>query len=560
MSQHAEERVITDLSVCRPGARLSREMRQGKWRLIDYTTDDISGTLVWASNDGYPEPVTLPLNVEGWYAIHLGVPKKICFGDPLVKLTDDPCFFPVTKDPYPTWGPVPKMWEGFWKCADLTGQDLVITHGPDPTHRHPTLAYVRLVPLSDAQVTELKEDARDPSFKKLIAIHDGFGTLSDEGADTRALVLQNIEPLRDTDFGMLLVGLLTPLGVTNYKSGHVEMIGDDQELMPSSEARDFVSAHRRLVAQGQDYLDIVLERTKDMGIKTVVTTRMGNIVEAPFDRHWTAAFAVEHPEYWCRDRDGCTVGHLSFVHEQVRAAMATTWREVLHRGADGIGIFFVRSGPMVLYEEPVIKEFTKRHGVDPRCVEENDPRYIDFKVEVVTTCIREMRAVLDEEAARRRSERLALVVEAHGNEENNLFWGIDIAGWAREGLIDVVIAQDHFNYPDSCELEDIDGEAEPDYEFYRRAVQGTNVKLYHDLLPRVMPPNRYRARARGAYENGCHGLAFWDTQCCMPLNQWEVIRRLGHPDELEKSSEVNYRPLRSVNGVRLDRYGTWFSF
>jgi len=464
-------------------------MIRGKWRLIDYTTDDMSGTLVWCSNDGQPEPLTLALGVKGWHAIHLGVPKKIGFEYPLVKLTDDPCFFPVAMDPYPTWGPIPQMWEGFWKCADLTGQDLVIAQGTGPTHSHPTLAYVRLAPLSDEEVESLKKDAADPSFKKLIAIHDGFGELHPDGENTREQVLQKLEPLRNTDFKMLIVGLLTPLGVANYKSRHMELIGEGCDLMPGTDSRAFSEAHQALIDAGQDYLDIVVTHAREMGIKTAVLTRIG-AVEAPYDQQWTARFATEHPEYRCRNREGVVLGHLSFMHEEVRAFMCRTWKEVLERGVDGIGIFFIRSGPMVLYEEPFVQEFTKRHGIDPRTLEEDDPHVIELRVDVVTTCIRQMREVLDAEQARRGGERLSLILETHSTEENNLFWGIDVARWAREGLIDVVIAQDHFKYPDSCTLEDIDGHDEPDFAFYRGALEGTNVKLYHDFLPRIMPPNR----------------------------------------------------------------------
>ena len=81
-----QEILLTDMSRCSPTKALSEKARRGHWQLVDYKTDEVSGTMVMARPEtGAPE-LTLPLNAEGWYAIHLGVRNALytsvaCIGD-----------------------------------------------------------------------------------------------------------------------------------------------------------------------------------------------------------------------------------------------------------------------------------------------------------------------------------------------------------------------------------------------------------------------------------------------------------------------------------------------
>ena len=536
-------------------------MERGKWRLIDYTTEDVSGTLVFSSGDGPAEPIVLPIGQEGWHAIHIGFPHGIGWGFPTLKLTDDPCFTPIVKDPPPCWGP--QMWEGFWKVADLTGQDLTIRAMPGSRdsvrspHAQPCLAYVRLVALTDDQIAARQADVADPSHKKLIFMCDGYGVAEQVGSGRGVeAVLQMMEPARDTDFGTLLFQLNSPFGSAPYKSRHLEMMGDGDDLLPeAAHPRLVVNGYRTMADSGTDMLDFVLKHAKAMGLKAWVGCRWMNTVNAPYDEHWITRFAADHPEYWCRDREGHRVSAISMAYEEVRQFAALTFSEVLRRGADGLAILFVRSGPWLVYEEPVMRAFQESTGLDALELDEGDPRWVDFKCDLVTQYMWEIRAILDEEAARRGVDRLPFAVEVHANEENNRYWALDIARWAAEGIVDVVIAKDQVHVAGAP-----DYEFPVDFEYFKQAVRGTACKLYKDVMPRSMPPDEYRAKAREAYDHGCDGLSFWDTDDRFALNQWEVIRRLGHPDELTKTSTVKYRKIISMNGIHVDRYNVWWVY
>lgn len=566
-SESAEQSLLSNLSIAQPADEVAREGRKGQWRLIDYETPTRSGTMLFGAEDAAPGPLTIPLGAEGWHAIYLGLPQGMWFGpDIKCKLTGDEYWFPVTQDGCPGYD---AMFEGFWKHADLTGQDLQIERGAGNS----ALGYIRLVKLTDEQVQALQADRQRQDTRRLIAVHDAefwhwghFSSRRDSPTreDVLAEIRGHLDVMRDTDFAIVMPQLGGQLRSEIPGLGEIEWSGEGVEVVPSI-YRKCIDDGRRLLDWGVDWLREYLDYAHELGLKVWVGLRGCQITIPPVDELWTAGFAQSHPEYHCRDREGRPVAYLSWWFPQVRERIHRTIRELATYGADGVGLSLVRTGPLVLYEGAAVEAFRAQYGYDPRERDEADPGWAEFRAGQLTNYMQEIREVLDAAARCTGRERLEFVVETHGPAENNRLWGYDLKTWANRGLVDVIIAKDQVFVPGTLEYagksnDFRDPAVAVDYPFFLEAVRGTDCKLYHDLLPRMMPANEYRQRAARAYAHGFTGLAFWDGPGSrLQLGQWEVVRRLGHPEELERSTEPRCEPIVGLNGLRIDRYQHWWT-
>lgn len=168
-------------------------------------------------------------------------------------------------------------------------------------------------------------------------------------------------------------------------------------------------------------------------------------------------FAVEHPEYMSKARDGRSwldwevgepvlgydVGYLALAHPEARAYAR---RELVafarDFGADGVQLEFLpvlAAGESVWplgYDEPALAEYRQRFGVDPRSVPAEDPAWARLRAEYVTQFFRELRRDLD---ALGRPVEVAAATEgiwARPDEAYKL--GLDWPAWVDEGLIDAL--------------------------------------------------------------------------------------------------------------------------
>jgi len=68
----AEMKYVSDMRRCVPTSALSEQREQGRWQLISYQTDELSGTMIGAASFINAPDVTLPLDVSGWQAVYVG--------------------------------------------------------------------------------------------------------------------------------------------------------------------------------------------------------------------------------------------------------------------------------------------------------------------------------------------------------------------------------------------------------------------------------------------------------------------------------------------------------
>lgn len=195
---------------------------------------------------------------------------------------------------------------------------------------------------------------------------------------------------------------------------------------------------------------------------------------------WPSRFARQHPEYrWVRRNGEMYHSQLSFAHSEVRAYKLGLVREVLSYDVDGILLDWIRTGDIRDnpqtddrgyadhgYEEPNVASFRARYGLDPHAVAPGDARWLAACAEPITEYMRGVRRLVQ---ARARPTGSAAMVQhpwayrgilpeqitpetpqwvrnMRGNRYAGALEGLlcDIKAWAREGLVDGMLASGYY--------------------------------------------------------------------------------------------------------------------
>ena len=147
----------------------------------------------------------------------------------------------------------------------------------------------------------------------------------------------------------------------------------------------------------------------------------------------------------------------------------------------------------------------------------------------------------------KRGRKIEISPHVLNDEKTNLYYGLDVATWVRDGLVDNIIS-----YP----WQNLD----TDVPYFVGLTRGTGVTYYNEVMPRRMSPEEYRQRAIEDYAAGVDGLCFWDTNFRDRFKrEYSMIRRLGHRDELAgwddgEGEFFKTRRLLSVGGYVMDKY------
>ncbi len=535
--------VLSDMSLARPAAALSRRPRRGRWRVISYDMGDKKGRMLWASEEtGAPE-AALPLHAKGWHAVFVGVggPAHIA-RSVLLRLSSDSAFRRVATARY-------AMEEVFFKAADLTGQSLHIAQQDGCLPQAAGLAYVKLIPLTAQEVARLKAERADASSRRLVASIDGFSFIYGRRPVTRRSLLRETEVYRNTDFGLLVLQV-GGADFVNYPSKVGQMLGAHLDDFPRAGDRRYAEAIQELAKRGINPTKTLIEGAHAAGLRVHVSIRPGAWIHSPpFDAFFASRFYLEHPEWRCADRNGEVVPRMSLAVPQVRRHLIDVLREAVRFGADGANVIFVRGVPYVLFEEPFRRLFQKRYGLDPRKVKDDDPRLLALRAEIITQFMAEIRAMLDEEG-RARGARLELSAYVMGNEQDNLRYGLDVAAWAKKGLTDLVIP-----------FARVGGARRKSYDldFFRRVCAPAKMRFAPTFVTWRLPAIDQVIRdAQRFYEQGADGLSFWDANSATGnVSRWTLITRLGHKAELPALAamgEAKAPPLRlhRVGGFLVD--------
>ena len=560
---------ISDMAQCEPGEAIARDGRAGTWVAVDYEVAEGKGVMLYSVPGSDAPPLKLRLNAEGWHEVRMGIyygaggggvsDRILC-----AKLSDDAAFSRFKPETYsPKDGAYPDKsfggWdvaEAFWKCADLSGQDLIIARPPrgQMAGSETNLAYVRLVPMDEAAVSAWKAEQPAEGTKTLIAIYDG-GNRAQWGVSTPEDSLAEFECLRDSDFDIALYAV-----ASCCRTGYPSKVGT--YVRSAQWVKD-------CWRNGMDPLAEAIKAAHACGVRLFPQNRLVGLNLPPSTHAGVhrGEFLADHPEWLCTYPDGEPTRHLSMAFPEVRDFYVRMLREwVEDYGADGVNLLFSRSWPFVYYETPVCQAFQERYGEDMRKLPASDERVQRTRATFVTRLLREVRAMLDEvgKAQGRTIPNCYNVpvnaAPAHMPGEardsslgESLFNALDVPAWIQEGLVDYLVVHLHL-------YREHDGKAvQPKIREVTSLARGTRTKVLVDVYPRRMPPRQFRKVAMSYYEAGADGLSFWDAHNRYArASEWAFIRRLGHRADLpgwEGKGDDYHRtvPLRSLDGFLMGR-------
>lgn len=297
--------------------------------------------------------------------------------------------------------------------------------------------------------------------------------------------------------------------------------------------------------QGIDPFRVALEHSHKCGLEFHAAYRVAGFhFPAPEDE-WNAGGLYEkHPEWRSLDRQGRVSPRLSYAVAGVREYVLSLQEEIVASyPVDGISLLFNRRLPILGYDTPLLESFQARYQLDPRQLPENDPRWLAHSAAVLTEFMRELRRRMRAAAAQQGRRPIGITAVVMSSIEENFGYGLDLAAWVKEGLIDTLIPYSSARGINSRmhSWEDPAAIAE-----FVRLTKGTPCVLAPNLMPRGLTPEQYKRRADGLYRAGVENLFFWDSFGRINFDpSWTTLSRLGHKEELAEWA--------AKGGPRVDR-------
>lgn len=488
MTDSRAEVLLTDLPSHVVDGDLADGYRADHWRVVDYRLEALGEGRALIGEDRPRGPVTIRLGVSGRYRISF----ITRYAEVRAKLTGERCFRSCPSAEGRQWYGLVRSFdaeETFWRDADLTDRDLLLD-GRGET----ILLAIRLAPV-DAPPDD--DDVKWP-----MAITNDANDLN---ARPHLVVDDNLEECEVVD-AESSVRLLIYGAVHGDICYHPTEVGTqfgsvDGETAPSEGARNLA----RYRKWGVNPSRAMAEYAHQRGWEVFAYVRGRGYADAwPADTFTPSRFYRAHSELRLQDRDGTPVHGLSVAYPQVRAHLCRLYAELRDFGFDGVSPCFIRSVPIVLYEPAMVEGFEREHGLDPRDVPEDDPRWLDYIAKIVTGFMRELKDAIG------ASCRLAPFV--HGTETLNRRYGMDIATWVAEGIVDDLFITGH-TY-DRFGLHRETGPEDLDFGYFNALPGRDRVRLwpmfymwqnFHE------DPKRHYDAFTSYMDSGADGYCLWDA-------------------------------------------------
>lgn len=590
--------VFSDLaSQCTPQENISRERIMGKWNAIEYETAEVKGTLLGALHENRPEPVELNPHLTGWHRIYIGTvitTSNVDFNKNIVpvRLTSDAANMHFTPYQLLRGGGIE---DTFWKCADMTGESVIISKYPNGAASDVIIGWLRFEPMADEEASAYLSRVNDPQYKRLYATNDMHCMGCSIAAQTQQEWDSLVQLYEQSDVEWLSVeNLFTFNGQPKLPLDQFSFSNQYHEFCQKT-FKDYYT---------DDMLKGLVQLGHKLGLKMCASHRMGAwCVEYTWDEmYFENTFRHAHMNLRCMDRDGQYVEAMSYIYPEVQDYIIGMFTRLAKLGFDAVEMMYHRGVPYVLFEPPFIEAFIAKYGEDPRHLPLDDERVMKERCEVMTGFVRRLRKALDEACPERK-------VGLHARGQYSLYecrlCGEDMERWAREGLITAIISYPQFVREDlSGDVWQDGNPGHIDLEKYSRYVrekdelpiwrrhdfrelepipdssgipQGPKtqadriaewmelehrygVKLYFEIMPRFMSQAEYKECVLEIYHLGGKRISLWDTYSRAPRHvAWDYLRRVGNRDDAEKydeSTQKNYswhRFLR-IGNMNVSRY------
>ena len=577
-----KELLITDLPmVFEPRSIISENASNSTWRAVPYKATEFSGVMLAAVGTSRPDDISFDPGLSGWYKIYvqlLGMPDQKLH----IQLSSDTSYEEIESQNTR----YTQIEESLWRCADMTGESIILSKKRFTVSANTVLAGLRFVPMTDEEVEEYKRDSARTDTKRLFATHDMHGKLYGNFILNPSDWLSLVLPYKDSD-----VEWLSLEEIRIFLQGKCPCDPDDAPFQ-----REGDRAIQKQIA-ALDYDKVLADCVRyghEIGLKMSVSLRMGSWgMGFPYDQcYFDVKFHDEHPELHCIDRNGDNISAMSYAFPEVRKFVINTLINSARSGCDAVTLISHRGIPYVLFEKPVADRYFELYGEYPYDLPLDNPRLNAIHCEIMTGFFKELREALDNTYGK---DKIRIQLRTLYSMAHSKRIGLDAEELAREGLVNDIIV-----YPQSFdELWTVDGvlvfneekgEDRIDLTKYNEYVSGEQetllhghgasdygkissheiknwlpleekygVKLYFEIMPRTMPPEDFKKQALQLYSLGAERFALWDTYCRVPYNDMRaMIAKLGHKDELphldpEGTHKKHYRVL-TIGNMNFGRY------
>jgi len=514
------------------------------WIQFEYELNDFGGNGLSTGSLSPAGELVLDLKLSGWYLLHFchsGTMDVWLDGEKGARLLDGPQGGLIRDFPLHT--------------ANLTGRKLHIApkRGLDP--REVTLFYIRAEPC--------KEPGK--YARNLVATEDGDGLLRGSVTTSRD-IYRFLTPYRDSNFFRVLWGV--------YGGGDlVTEPGTKYTVVPYSRKYWFYGTSDRFVAaairnirrEGQEPLAVAVKAAHDTGMEIHFYFRVGGFY-GPFPHHGAGSrFYKTNQRLHCRDEFGKEVKRISYAYPETQDHILSYLEHILKHRPDGICLAFNRGLPLMICEEPVLREFKRRHGRAPRLPQEVDsPELLVVRQEMLADFIARVQAMLA-----RYGKALSCIVPRNFRE--NRLRGLDIEMCVKRGLFESVhVGAGHEDNPAYTRRTKQPPINQDDLKPVLKLKSYGTARIYlggcagHGTFwPPAEPATRAR-RMLAIHKAGLDGAYFWDTNQWF-ARDWENIRHYGDRRYVEKLASgkiqgpVGHDTLR-IHDLNVDRYNPWNAY
>ncbi|MCL5742732.1 MAG: hypothetical protein M1541_02210 [Acidobacteria bacterium] len=544
--------VFIDLARALPAGDISPEPRKGHWRAIPWKgrnggAGEISGTILWGGEETGPPPLTLDPMLAGPYELYVGLPAAMATSNAnsiRIKLDNDPCYVPLRMDP---GIPRPAIQDCPFRVADMTGRRIQIA-APDLLHtRSAAIAYIRATPVAKSRLDEKRARGM-----RMVALNDGFSYLFERGVCTEDRLWEDTLPYRDSPYAALHF-CITGADHCNYPTKAGTLIGDGLEDYPRAGDRNYTECVREFLRRGIDPVASTMKFARSIGLEYHLSIRMEAFADSPpFDYMFRSKFFAAHPELRCVDLDGRRIARLSYAFPEVREHIYAIVDELAAYVPDGINLIFPRANPYVLYEEPFVAEFRKRHGTDPRKLAENHPDVTALRRDILNGFLREVRR-RTRRAAAKPIEISAIVLSDQEANENS---GLDALAWVRERLVEE-ISPSIWN----AMHKDVD----PQCGYLAQACRRSGCRLVPNLHPRRYGWPEYPQKIVQFLRQGAQGFSMWDLNFHFQSpGERKLMSEIASLKAGMDAPRIDLDPvlvlMTEMDGFVLDRYPAHWAF
>lgn len=560
--------IFSDLpSIANEKERISRKRTVKTWEAIPYETALAKGVMLGAFVESFPKPISLKLDLKGWYQVYIAL---LCTGEEsytYAKLSSQPNWTAARynrKAAPEMWSPVEYAQEVLLFAADLTGQDLQIARPTCAKGNTSAVMWIRCVPVGQEKVEECRTEFQDEKNCTMHVHLDGDISYEDAPKTVEEFCMR-IRALEQSDAEVISQEIsfdfskkFTPLDARNgLVVNAIDKHWNKEDALYLKKSVNIAKKRISLVHR--------------MGKKIYAANRM-QVSDFGFPYHrpaWNMSFYEDNPQFRAVWRDGQTMGYCSYAYPEVREYISDRLIEHLRLGYDGLTLFWHR-GMHIGFDKPVIERFGLKYSeINPCLLPMDDPRLYEVWEEYLTEFMRLLhQKIKNLEAEENRSISVHVIGGYSVREDRKL--GLHFAAWAREGLIQEISQADMETKEllEGCMSDTNEGMI--DLEKYRdktetkriivrthgtdleREVNGmteyldieknTGAKVYH-VLPWVHScrPEEYAVAAKELYKKGAKRLLMWNTLQCIPdLAEWNTVKRLGHKEIVEQLCEKKY--------------------